>query len=185
MLSIPRQCFFSMFILAVLAAPNRVLPQDSSQVGQWGAVLQWPLQTIHMILLHNGKVFCSENVGYILYNPVDNTLTSHSAPMDLFCAGHVALADGRVLFQNGGSGGSISTYIYDPIVGPSGQWTSATEPSTPLSYYPTCTILGDGRVLALADNIVPAHLSRPRSSTQPRPLAVGGRCSRERDIFLR
>ncbi len=77
---------------------------------------------------------------------------------NLFCAGHVTLADGRTLIVGGhisANLGLADTTIYDPSTG---QWTRPPDMSVG-RWYPTATELPDGRVLAFSgDNIV---LDRP------------------------
>ena len=77
---------------------------------------------------------------------------------NLFCAGHVTLADGRTLIIGGhisANLGLADTTIYDPSTG---QWTRPPDMSVG-RWYPTATELPDGRVLAFSgDNIV---LDRP------------------------
>jgi len=136
--------------------------QFPDQVGQWGAPFEMGLQTIHSVVLHTGKVLSSQTFGYVLYDPVDHTCYKAStsmweappcvpmtAPVNLYCSGHVQLADGRILFNGGQGLAGVLTTIYDPVVGSTGSWTVLLEESS-RRFYPTCTALPDGRILSIA-----------------------------------
>jgi len=139
-----------------------VVAQTADQNGQWGSLFEVGLTPIHSIVLRNGNVLSFHRYGYILYDPLGHTCYDSAtnnwasppcvpmlAPIDLYCTGHAALTDGRILFHDGGSGGSQITTIYDPGVQAPGAWNVLSE-ITPLRFYPTCTALGDGRILLLA-----------------------------------
>jgi hypothetical protein len=128
---------------------------NPSAVGQWSAPVNWPVVGVHIALLHTGEVLAFEGKPGIINNQVNggvwnpNTGAFMQVPdpaTDLFCAGHVQLADGRVLVV-GGHGtshiGIADVNIFNPV-------TRSWAPTMPMAYrrwYPTATQLADGRVL--------------------------------------
>ncbi|HEY3242373.1 MAG TPA: galactose oxidase-like domain-containing protein [Phycisphaerae bacterium] len=149
-------------------AVNTVLPGDPPDP-TGGACMQ----PIHSIMLHTGLVLCVEHTpsslrpGAVL---VDPTSTSPNGsiryagvpnqpqpfPHDLFCSGHTKISDGRVIFRGGlGLPSWISTTVYDPsqvgnaawIAGPDEQWFYGNAVKVVRRFYPTVTLVGDGRVL--------------------------------------
>ncbi len=136
---------------AVSAAPD--------QVGEWGAPSPWPIVAVHMSLEPTGQVFALDGFGAALnserlWDPGSGAFVGVPYGRNLFCSGHIQLADGRTLIVGGhinANEGLADTTIFNPQTrtyfrGPDmsvGRW------------YPTATELPDGRVLAFAgDNIV-------------------------------
>ena len=135
-----------------------------SQIGEWSPVMNWPLVAIHASLLKNGKVLVwddEEHDGIFsqvhpkVWDPVSNGLTD--TPIideELFCAGHVNLADGRVFSAGGhlaraGETGIKSTYLYDADAN---TWTRSGDMAYD-RWYPTLTKLSDGRVAIISGQI--------------------------------
>jgi hypothetical protein len=135
-----------------------------SQIGEWSPVMNWPLVAIHASLLKNGKVLVfddEEHDGFFgqvhpkVWDPVSNALTD--TPIineELFCAGHVNLADGRVFAAGGhlpraGETGIESTYLYDADAN---TWTRSGDMAY-ARWYPTLTKLSDGRVAIVSGQI--------------------------------
>jgi hypothetical protein len=135
-----------------------------SQIGEWSPVMNWPLVAIHASLLKTGKVLVwddEEHDGIFgqvhpkVWDPASNGLID--TPIiseELFCAGHVNLADGRVLSAGGhlaraGETGIKSTYVYDADAN---TWTRTGDMAYD-RWYPTLTKLGDGRVAIVSGQI--------------------------------
>ena len=112
-----------------------------------------------MSLEPDGKVFALDGFGNALnserlWNPGTGTFETVPYGRNLFCSGHIQLADGRTLLVGGhinANEGLADTTIFNPVTktyfrGPDmsvGRW------------YPTATQLADGRVFTIAgDNIV-------------------------------
>jgi methionine-rich copper-binding protein CopC len=153
----------------MLASPNSWTfttadpAQDPSQVGQWSSVMSWPLVAINQILLNNGQILmydggpaCIGSSSATVYNPATGVFTSvpvdNSADdNDIFCSGAVILADGRVVVVGGHDctgkdTGIASLNIYDPST-----QTWMRGPNMAYKrWYPTATLLSDGRVLVTA-----------------------------------
>ena len=130
---------------------------------------------IHAALLHTGDVVffsgSSNNPANVaphdfrtrVWHYPKPQLSAPATPIDLFCCGHAALADGRLLAAGG-------TEQYDPFHGlhdavifdPATLTWGPTAHMAGGRWYPSLLALGDGRVLALAGlgadgnlNIVP------------------------------
>lgn len=134
--------------------------------GRWTvASVQLPNRTIHSTLLRDGRIlliagsgndannFAAGTFTTHVWDPVTNQMTQIPTPEDMFCAGHVTLADGRVLIQGGtkdfpGVNGATtftglrSSYIFDPATNAFTRINDAQEGH----WYPTLTKLGNGDV---------------------------------------
>jgi fibronectin type 3 domain-containing protein len=130
-----------------------VASPSPAQVGQWSAVNNWPIVAVHAALLPTGDVLAwsdySSSDGAQLWRPSTNTFTPKpETVVDLFCAGHAYLADGRLLVVGGITGttddlGPFNGTIFDPTTG---TWSQGSQMFAG-RYYPTATTLPDGRVL--------------------------------------
>ncbi|PYN28692.1 MAG: hypothetical protein DMD98_21940, partial [Candidatus Rokuibacteriota bacterium] len=128
-----------------------------ANVGQWAARVAWPIVAVHGALLPTGEVLAwdgQQNGGDArIWSPTTNTFTAvPNSQTNIFCSGHCALADGRVLVAGGHGGGHIGitdTNLFDPVTR---AWTNVAPMSYP-RWYPTTTTLPDGRVLVTAGEI--------------------------------
>jgi hypothetical protein len=135
-------------------------------IGRWTtAAVQLPNRTVHSTLLRDGRVLLIAGSGNSLeafnagqlktsvWNPTTNTFTDVPTPVDLFCAGHVTLADGRILIQGGSKnypnqggvpnfGGLRNSYIFDPATNRYTRTNDAIEGH----WYPTLTKIENGNV---------------------------------------
>ena len=119
-----------------------------------------PINPIHTALMSNGKILVVSGSGnyppQTIYNvgvwdPSTNTITTQTQSWDMFCNGMIVLPDGRPFIM----GGNLQ---YDPFFG----WnrTSIYNPATGIyvdmedmahgRWYPTSTVLGDGRVMVFS-----------------------------------
>ena len=134
----------------------------ASSIGQWGPVVSWPEQATHVTVLHTGKVLWwrgnppnGDAATTYVWDPVTETQTIHlTQDNNVFCAGHTTLEDGRVLTLGGNvnpqnAAGLPDTNLFDPITE---TWSTSAQ-STYARWYPTLTLLRDGRVLAIAGRI--------------------------------
>jgi len=148
--------------LAVLLCVPLVRAQSQAgALGQWTTLsYQMPINPVHLALLRNGKVLVVAGSGNVaaetnfragLWDPQSGSITTQSLAWDMFCNAMVVLPDGRVLINGG-------TQQYDPF---HGQLRNAVyDPSTDLftdvqnmahgRWYPTVTVLGDGRVMTFS-----------------------------------
>lgn len=122
--------------------------------GEWSSLRNWPLVALNAILLRTGKVLVydrySSGASVRVWDPQSESFISiPNNTTDLFCSGHVALADGRILVVGGHGGdftnntGVSDVNIFDPV---SLTWTLG-PPMAYKRWYPTATLLQDGRAL--------------------------------------
>ena len=125
---------------------------SGAQVGQWSAVMTWPIVAVHAALLPTGSVLAwtdyTSNAGAQLWRPGSNTFVPKTYnPVSLFCSALSFLADGRLLAAGGIVGlqddlGPYDTTIFNPVTE---TWSAGAFMAVG-RYYPTTTTLGDGRV---------------------------------------
>ncbi|MCH8269919.1 MAG: DUF1929 domain-containing protein [Planctomycetes bacterium] len=128
--------------------------------GFWEVPVEWSLEAIHLIHLRTGRFLVHNRETASVWDPVTGNFQSVPPPANsrLFCSGHSAMADGRILFAGGAFEEPIANspapkeaYLFDP-------GDLDLDPPTPPSwsqlsdmeyqrFYPTCTTLGDGKVL--------------------------------------
>jgi hypothetical protein len=133
------------------------LPSEAT-TGAWGPLVNWDIVPLHMNLLPSGKVFAwgktdvADTMGMPrVWDPAQgppSTAQMIDVNEMLFCAGHTLMADGTLMIAGGhhmDDAGIKVTYTY----GPNGSWTQQSS-MTHGRWYPTLTVLGDGRVLTMA-----------------------------------
>ena len=129
---------------------------DPSLIGSWSAPFNWPIVAINLVVTRTGEVISwdgppsnggtsalSWNPANGVFTPIPNNLTN------MFCNSAVALADGRILAIGGHADfgvGLRDADIYDPLTK---QWTRVASMNFG-RWYPTSTVLPDGRVLAMS-----------------------------------
>ena len=144
--------------------------------GQWStASYQLPINPIHSALMYNGKILvvagsgnCIPSVsgcpqgppygpangsGAVLVDPTTGSVTQFTLSRDMFCNGMLVLPDGRV-FINGGTvqqipafTGTTQSAFFDPSTN---LFTDVPQSMAHGRWYPTVTLLGDGRVMAFS-----------------------------------
>jgi cytochrome c peroxidase len=129
---------------------------DPATIGQWAPqIIHLPTVAVNHSLLHNGKTIfwagdfsSAPNYGE-LWNPSTGAITPVPNPFsNIFCAGHVHLADGRLLVAGGhdkenGILGLHRSSAFNPVTE---TWTALPNMSF-RRWYPTLTLLGDGRAI--------------------------------------
>jgi hypothetical protein len=119
-----------------------------------------PINPIHTALLSNGKILVVSGSGnypaettYMvgLWDPSNNTVTTGTQSWDMFCNGMIVLPDGRAFIVGGNLQydpffGWKRTSIYDPATGK----YADMEDMAHGRWYPTPTVLGDGRVMTFS-----------------------------------
>ena len=129
---------------------------NPSLVGQWSPVKNWPVRTVHAILLPTGKVMFWAHPNrqpIYLWDP-ETDLVSQAAshPEDLYCSGHAFLPDGRLLVSGGhieNRFGLNTAAIYDPYTD---SWTDVPNMNDG-RWYPSSTTLANGDVLVASGSI--------------------------------
>jgi hypothetical protein len=134
-------------------------------VGTWQTVsTQMPINPIHTALLSNGKIlvvsgsgnYPAESVYSVgVWDPATNTMTTQTQSWDMFCNGMIVLPDGRPFIMGGNLQydpffGWNRTSIYNPAaVSPRPNFVDM-EDMAHGRWYPTSTVLADGRVLVFS-----------------------------------
>lgn len=147
-------------VLIALLAPALAIAQPQTQ-GQWQTHPNLlTINPVHVALLHNGKILVVSGSGNVannsnyragIWDPASGNFTSQGLTWDMFCNGMSILPDGQVLVAGG-------TLQYDPFFGE--PRVSLYDPSTGNfndiqnmahgRWYPTTTVLGDGRVMVFS-----------------------------------
>ncbi|MBO1334704.1 galactose oxidase early set domain-containing protein [Streptomyces sp. VRA16 Mangrove soil] len=141
---------------------------DECANGRWDVLpTQNPVRSMHSVVLNNGKILLIAGSGNseemfkagtftsAVYDPVKGTYKTIPTPKDMFCAGHVQLADGRVLVMSGnaaypaadgshGYEGFKDSYIFDPAT----ETYSKTNDLNDGHWYPSATVMGNGDVMS-------------------------------------
>ncbi|ARZ70196.1 Galactose oxidase [Streptomyces albireticuli] len=135
--------------------------------GSWAVMpFKNPVRSMHSVVLHNGKVLLVAGSGNdpelfkagtftsAVYDPKTGGMKTIPTPVDMFCAGHVQLSDGRVLIMSGnkaypaadgshGYEGFKDSYLFDP----SSETYTRTNDLNDGHWYPSATLLGNGDVI--------------------------------------
>ena len=152
-------CSIAMMLILLSGSSAAVTASTPDQIGDWSAPVAWPLVAVHMSLEPTGLVFMLDGFdagpnSERLWDPASGTFIPVPYARNLFCSGHIQLADGRTLIVGGhinANEGLADTTIFDPTTR---TYTRAPDMSVG-RWYPTATELPDGNVLAFAgDNIV-------------------------------
>lgn len=140
--------------------PGTPVPARKDVSGSWTAPQDWPLVAVHASMLSDGKVVAWDGFAEALnsehvWNPETNAFEEAPSGINLFCAGHALLPDGR-LFVAGGHElayvGLRDTRLYNPLTA---TWTAGPDMARG-RWYPTTTTLPDGRILIVSgDGITP------------------------------
>jgi hypothetical protein len=163
-------------VFAALASSAASLRAQTSAVGQWTGVQQWPVEAIHTVLLPTGKVMFwqSWNASVGLWDPMTQQFSAPQQPPsnhNIFCSGHAWLADGRLFVAGGHVANAVGSHradIYNPFTN---KWANLDPavPNVPVMgpdnvndlvatgkrWYPSATTLGNGDVLVLSGDVGP------------------------------
>lgn len=130
-------------------------PPTPDVVGQWSAPFSTPILLVHTTLLHTGEVLiwgaASSGANQWLWNPTTGMFSQVTSGDNQFCSGQTVLPNGKAMSIGGHANyqvGLNDINLFDPIAR---SWSAAP----PMSYgrwYPTGTVLGDGRVLVTSGN---------------------------------
>jgi hypothetical protein len=152
------------YLLAAVALLALHAPATFGQAnvtGTWQTLpTLMPINPVHTALMPNGKILVVSGSGNYpqqttfmvgVWDPSNNSITTGTQAWDMFCNGMVLLPDGRPFIM----GGNIQ---YDPFHG--WQRTAAYDPATGKytdmedmahgRWYPTSTVLGDGRIMTFS-----------------------------------
>jgi hypothetical protein len=143
---------------------------DPGTQGEWSVPFDIGITAIHSVLLHNGKVLVWGDVlgrtggnRTTLWDPSSGTLSRVTVPYprNMFCAGEIHLADGRLMVIGGmrlnvvGEIGVKQTDFFDP--------TTETWSRGPLMnysrWYPDVIEVSDGTILAIGGRHDDTHIT--------------------------
>ena len=136
------------------------LPAEATS-GDWSGPVSWDIVPLHMSLLPTAKVLAwgkyesgtTSASEPRLWNPASGSPSGAAEiaePDMLFCSGHTLMADGKLMVSGGHYGddrGLRVTNIFDPV---SETWASGLPKMALGRWYPTVTMLADGRVVTVA-----------------------------------
>ena len=148
--------------------------------GAWSIPFRSGAVAIHMALLRTGKgvVFgfdVDDTMGLSrVVDPATGALYTPPATPMLFCSGHAFLPDGELLVVGGHHGDVRKVHTFDPDAR---TWTLRATMDHG-RWYPTCTALGDGRVLIQSglyeegstDTVKTCQIYDPAAADPARPL---------------
>jgi hypothetical protein len=143
--------------LASVSGDFTFTSSDVTTVGQFSGLTDWPLVAIHSSVLPNGEVLVwDEEFGATIarvWHPGSQTFTDVPTPSTLFCAAQVQLPDGRLMVIGGGisEAGVKDVNIFDPAAR---TWTRIADLNV-ARWYPSATLLPDGRVVVVSGQITP------------------------------
>ena len=141
--------------------PLETVRAQAGATGEWTTLPNlMPINPVHIALLNTGKVLIVSGSGNVatetfyraaVWDPQTDTVAMQPLTWDMFCNGMAVLPDGRVLVN----GGNLQ---YDPFRGEprNAAFDPVTETFTDLEnmahgrWYPTVTVLGDGRVMTFS-----------------------------------
>ena len=145
--------------LVQLGGSSAAVGDPVEVIGDWSAPSAWPIVAVHMSLTPTGEVFSLDGFGPAvnserLWNPTTNTFRGVPYGRNLFCSGHLQLADGRTLIV----GGHVTSFVGLKDTTLFNSQTRTYFRGADMAearWYPTVTQLPDGRVLTFAgDRIV-------------------------------
>ncbi|WP_167784884.1 galactose oxidase-like domain-containing protein [Ramlibacter rhizophilus] len=150
-------------VLSVGLAPA----QADSRIGAWGSWNTLPFFPVHNHLLPDGRVMLwpgdagiNGDQGMLLDPRTQNLSSVAKAGFDVFCSGHVFLADGRLLV----AGGHIANYIGEPrasVYDPRADSWTATPDMNLGRWYPTVTTLANGDALVVSGDVDTSTANNP------------------------
>src|SRR5207248_1677221 len=148
-------------VLLVLTLTFTPAWSQANVTGIWSTMpYTMPINPVHVALLNNSKVLVVSGSGNVagntnfqaaVWDPQAGTITTQPVAWDMFCNGMVVLPDGRPLI-NGGTlqydpfHGALNNSLYDPAT----NTFSDIQNMAHGRWYPTTTVLGDGRVLTFS-----------------------------------
>ena len=137
-------------VSALVTAPQAAVPQPSD-VGQWGALENWPIECINLVMLPTGKVLgYDRTLNLRLWDPTTNTFTTPASPgYDFFCTGTSLLPDGNLLLVGGAVVDGVGlpyAAIYNPFTD---SWNQLGNMNSG-RWYPSATTLANGDVVVLS-----------------------------------
>jgi hypothetical protein len=144
-------------LAGLVAAASSLAPVSTyanSTQGAWSSVQTgWPALATHVVLLPSGKVLfwrAGSNTTPYTWDPATQAFATLSQPgYNIFCSGHILMADGKVFVGGGhipGNTGLPHASIYNPA---NNSWTQLPDMNAG-RWYPSSTLLPNGDILIAA-----------------------------------
>jgi hypothetical protein len=147
---------------ANLETPSSGVPVNmGTNIGSWSSVLPWHGVAVHSQLLKTGKVLTWQaGSNASVWDPAAGTFTNVPDPFaTLLSPGNTFLPNGQLITLGGwnqtNGQGVTEVDLFDPVAL---TWSRAT-PMTYPRWYPTATVLPNGRVLATSGDAVTNSIS--------------------------
>ena len=128
-------------------------PPDPSAAGSSAVAYKPPMVAIHAAVARTGKLAMWGNQDFDANAGMEATLDLETGathfPSDqhhLFCSGHAALPDGRILIMGGHMEGVTGVHVYHPF---DEHFQHVTDMDAG-RWYPTCTALPNGQVMTIS-----------------------------------
>jgi len=142
-------------------------PPDPSVAGASSVAYQPPIVAIHGAISRTGKLAMWGNQDFDANMGIEGVLNLQTGASHiphhhhhLFCSGHAALPDGRVLIMGGHMAGVTGVHIFHPH---DDEFEHVTEMEAG-RWYPTCTALPNGQVMTISGTM---GTGGPVSDTAP------------------
>src|SRR5215470_18858915 len=156
-----RMIVCSLVIIPIMGLAPLPVSAQANVTGSWSTLpYNMPINPVHVALLSNGKVLVVSGSGNVagntnyqaaLWDPQAGTISTQPVTWDMFCNGMVVLPDGRPMV-NGGTlqydpfHGAVNDSVYDPATNSFSNLQNMAHGR----WYPTITVLGDGRVMTFS-----------------------------------
>lgn len=126
------------------------VPALAQSQGVWEPPFQWPMVAVHLLHHTSGDILSWAydgpsahlwDPGTGIFTPVSNNNTN------IFCSCHAAMKEG--LYMVAGGAFVNSAQVFDNLSIDPGIWLTKQDMNF-TRFYPTCTTLGDGRILTVS-----------------------------------
>jgi hypothetical protein len=142
----------------VPATPRPPSDTDPTAIGAFSKPVSYPITPVHLALLSDGRVAMWDGFEAAVnsehtWDPWSGAFDAIPTGRNLFCAGHVTLADGRLLVAGGhvqAYEGTKDTNLFNPQTD---TWTRGQDMSV-ARWYPTATTLPDGKVFVASGDTI-------------------------------
>jgi hypothetical protein len=129
-------------------------PPDPTQFGAWSGIVSLPLVPVHLALLRDGRTLMSDGQSWgpntIVWDPIGDPLAkkaiSNRAPANIFCGAMEQMGDGQILVAGGHITAHVGLAVSNIFNPNTNSWTVGPAMAQ-ARWYPTLTILPDGRLL--------------------------------------
>jgi galactose oxidase-like protein/glyoxal oxidase-like protein len=116
----------------------------------WSGTVSLPIVPVHSALLRDGRILMSDGQfngsTAIVWDPIGNTTISAPVPANIFCGAMEQMGDGRILVAGGHVAAHTGLAVSNVFNPSNNSWTVLPNMAQG-RWYPTLTILPDGRLI--------------------------------------